>query len=109
MDKLIEAFKQIIHNAIQYTLSEGTIYVSTTLEQGEIIITIQDNGVGITENHLPHIFEVFYRAPEAKSQRGFGLGLTIAQRVIERHMGKIVVQSALEQGSLFKVHLPVRT
>ena len=73
-------------------------------------IEIQDTGVGIAEKDLPHLFDRFYRVDPARSHqntRGTGLGLAIAQVIAENHQGKITVESKLNEGTTFKVNLPV--
>jgi signal transduction histidine kinase len=76
---------------------------------GSARIEIRDSGIGISEKDLPHIFERFYRADQARSREpgGSGLGLAIAQWIVELHGGTIEVQSSLGSGSVFRITLPV--
>jgi signal transduction histidine kinase len=67
-----------------------------------------DTGAGISQADLEHIFERFYRADKARTTRGLGLGLPIARAIVERHQGRIEVESALGRGSTFRVILPLR-
>jgi len=76
---------------------------------GEIHIVVQDTGIGIPEEALPHLFQEFYRAPNAKAieTEGTGLGLSIIKDIIERFGGRITVESKLGEGTTFHVFLPL--
>jgi len=75
---------------------------------GLIEITMSDTGIGIASTDLPHIFDEFYRAPNAKSYKigGTGVGLAIVKEIVEAHLGNLKVQSELGKGSTFTVFLP---
>lgn len=81
--------------------------MSAGCTEENIWINVRDTGIGISADDLPHIFETFWRHDEAHSTPGFGLGLPIAKRIIERHGGSITVESQLGLGSTFSVTLPV--
>jgi two-component system sensor histidine kinase/response regulator len=105
---LVEALVNVIGNAVKYTPMGGQINVKAREEEGKILIAIQDNGVGIADEDLPHIFDDFYvgtKKPE--SERRSGVGLAITKRIIEAHDGTITVDSELGQGSTFVIQLPV--
>ncbi|MBC7871172.1 MAG: PAS domain S-box protein [Chitinophagaceae bacterium] len=112
-DELIRATRQLIINALNYT-KEGSVTIRTYHHdregKTEAIIEVEDTGIGIAQEDLPHIFELFYRAdPNRNSdQGGMGLGLGIAQRIIETHHGTIEVESVPGQGSTFRIHLPLQ-
>ena len=73
----------------------------------ENVIEVKDTGIGIDSEDLPHIFEQFYRADQARSaEGGTGLGLAIAKKIVEMQGGKLTVESVVGQGSSFKVYLP---
>lgn len=100
------AITNIVENAIVYTPPEGKVHVQLSVtSKGIIIITVKDTGIGISSEHLPHIFEHFYRADKARtiSEAGNGLGLTIAQQIIELHHGTISVRSEPKQGTEVKI------
>ncbi|MFQ3584983.1 MAG: HAMP domain-containing sensor histidine kinase, partial [Cyanobacteriota bacterium] len=96
---LRQALDNILRNAERYCRSEVTL----TLTLHPLMITIADDGCGIPAEHLPYIFEPFYRVG---SGDGFGLGLAIAKQVVEAHGGRISVSSSLHQGTVFRVILP---
>ena len=108
-------FRRVVHNlvsnAIQNTPPDGLIEVSTGVEGGKIVFAVRDTGIGISESDLPHLFDLFYRADKARNADtgGAGLGLTIVKRIVERHGGRIEIESALGAGSTFRVVLPTAT
>ncbi len=106
--KLAHALAHLVENAICYTHDGGTIRVRVMTENNHLVVEVEDNGIGISEKALPHIFEAFYREDTARNlQTGrTGLGLAIASKIIRNHKGWIDVQSAPKEGSLFRVFLP---
>ena len=103
------ALMKLLDNAIAFTSEGGSITVRTERHADQVIISVQDTGIGIPASDLPHIFERFYRADLARSTAtgGHGLGLPIAQRIIHAHGGSIQVESAIGQGSVFSIQLPI--
>lgn len=99
----------IIENAIVYTPVGGHIKVMTMLSNDEVVIQIEDTGIGINSKDLPHIFDRFYRADRSRNTEtgGTGLGLSIAKKVVELHEGRIEVNSEVGEGSVFKIFVPV--
>jgi signal transduction histidine kinase len=97
----------LLDNAIKYTPSEGRVNVSIDANsEQKIAITVNDSGIGISKEDLPHIFERFYRCDPSRSQAGIGLGLSFARTVARVHGGDIAVTSIPHQGSTFTVTLP---
>jgi heavy metal sensor kinase len=97
----------LVDNAMKYSGPEGRIEVRLLAEQGETVLEVQDDGPGISPEHLPHIFERFYRADPARTAgEGAGLGLAIAQAIVEAHRGRIEVRSRPGQGTLARVTIP---
>jgi signal transduction histidine kinase len=106
-DYLTQLFLILLDNAFKYTPAGGTVTVSAAVGEETVAVTVADTGIGIAATDLPHVFERFYRAANARVQGGMGLGLAIAQRVAEQHGGQIVVKSELGRGSRFTVSLPL--
>lgn len=108
-DKLSELFVILLDNAVKYSPNDTQIKVIAKKTKGQVIIKVIDQGKGIEEKDLAHIFERFYRADSARShtdEGGYGLGLAIAKKIVEEHKGKILVKSIFDKGSEFKIILP---
>jgi len=107
--RLQQLFLNLLANAIRYTPSGGSISVSAVRQGETAVIAVRDTGIGISEEHLPHIFERFYRVDEARSRAdgGAGLGLSICQHIVQVHDGRIEVESRVGEGSTFTVFLPL--
>lgn len=99
----------LIDNALRYTPPGGTVSIGLHSDGQEATITVRDNGPGIAPEHLPHIFERFYRADSARARDsgGTGLGLAIVKEIVEAHGGRIEVESVCGVGSCFAIRLPV--
>ncbi len=98
----------LIDNAIRYTPSGGSVTASVVTEGETVLLTVADTGIGIAPEHLPHVFERFYRADAARQRgQGSGLGLSICRQIVEEHGGTIDVESAEGEGTRFLVRLPV--
>jgi len=104
-------FLILIDNAVKYTPPGGKVEVVLGRGDGFAMGQVKDDGVGIPEADLPHVFERFYRADKARSrgQGGAGLGLAIGRWIVEAHHGKISAESEVEKGSIFRVELPLAT
>ena len=109
-DDLYRMVENLIENAINYTPDTGCIRIRTEMQANQIYLTVQDSGIGISEEDIPRIFERFYRADKARSTStgGTGLGLPIVKRVIEMQGGKITVNSKPGRGSVFTITLPLK-
>jgi two-component system sensor histidine kinase/response regulator len=110
-DHIKAIWTHLLSNAIRYTPEGGRIALSlqTDQEQGQVIGTVSDTGIGIAVGHIPRIFEDFYRTEEAKAMQetGTGLGLPIVQQVAEMYGGTVEVESAVGRGSTFRFILPL--
>ena len=102
-------FNNLLSNAIKYTPGGGRVVVRLNLEAGQARVEVSDTGIGIPEDSLDHLFEEFFRAPNAKAQvkEGTGLGLAITRDLVTRYGGQISAQSKLGQGTTFVVTLPL--
>lgn len=98
----------IVSNAIKYTPDGGDIRLRLADRGNTVEIAVSDNGVGIPEEDIPHLFERFYRVEKARSsdKGGTGLGLAIAREFAEAHGGTISVESRVSEGTTFTVTLP---
>lgn len=106
---LVEACVILLENAVKYSQEKSSITVSSKKTRHTVLITVQDQGIGIKAEDLPHIFERFYRADKARGHEGFGLGLSIAKKTIETHKGSIKVKSMVGKGTTFFLSLPLQT
>ena len=98
----------LIGNSIRYGRERGKVVVRASLTQTQCTFTVSDDGIGIQEDQLPHIFERFYRADPARDRSGFGLGLSIVQWIVSLHNGQITAHSTYGQGTLVTVALPTQ-
>lgn len=108
---LVSLTKILLDNAIKYSRVESEVKVLGQPTDGQVLLAISDQGIGIKEDELPHIFERFYRADTSRSSQnvaGYGLGLAIAKKIVDNHHGKIEVESTPDKGSTFNVHLPTK-
>ncbi len=110
-DRLRQALQNLVGNALRYTPSGGSIQISLSMiKPGQIGIAVSDTGIGIDPEHLAHIFDRFYRPDTSRNRQlpGAGLGLSIAQAIVQAHGGQIKAESAgSSQGSTFTIKLPV--
>ncbi|WP_028550102.1 sensor histidine kinase [Paenibacillus sp. UNC451MF] len=107
---MVQVWLNLITNAIKFSHTGGTLRINAAVER-EILVEISDTGMGISEDELPHIFDRFYKADQARNRTrsGSGLGLSIARKIVELHGGSIQVRSRLGEGSTFIVRLPLLT
>ena len=107
-DALRRLFLILLDNAVKYTPAGGSMAVAVGAEDGHVVGTVRDTGIGIAPEHLPHVFDRFYRADRARSRTdgGAGLGLAIGRWIAEIHGGRLRVDSEPQRGSSFHVDLP---
>jgi PAS domain S-box-containing protein len=105
--QLHQAFAELLANAREYTPAGGQVTVSTARHTNTAVVTITDTGIGITDDDMPQIFNNFYRADRARTERHAGMGLPIVQKIINMHQGVIDVTSVPGKGSTFAVRLPI--
>jgi len=108
---LIKLFVIFLENAIKYSPEGRTVNLTAALKKNRVVITIQDQGIGIRASEIPYIFNRFYRADASRSKNqapGYGLGLSIAKSIIDIHDGKVDVASEPDKGTTFTLALPLK-
>lgn len=107
--RLQQIVSNLINNAVKFTNNDGLIVVRSEMIEKEIFISVSDNGIGITKEILPHIFERFSQADASTTRKygGVGIGLTLVKKLVEMHGGKITVESEIGKGSTFSLILPL--
>ena len=109
-ERLTQVVVNLVSNAIKYSPEGSEIQLRLHSDETHAFIEVQDYGKGISDKQLPHIFDTFYRTPDAQasSQFGLGLGLSICKDIVERHGGRIWCESKFGKGSTFYVELPLK-
>jgi len=100
-----------LDNAVKYTPKGGKVAISTQVDKKYASIKIKDTGIGISKQNIPHIFDRFYRVNQSRSKNnapGFGLGLSLAKRIIETHKGSVEIVSRVGKGTAFIIKLPLK-
>jgi signal transduction histidine kinase len=108
-DRMQQVLHNLLENAIRYTGEEGRVRVRLSATREEATIEVVDSGIGIPARDIPHVFERFYRSDRARRAYpgGSGLGLSIARWIVDAHKGRVEVESVLDQGTTFRVKLPL--
>ena len=102
---LFSAIKNIVVNSCKYS-NDNAAKVSLEVDSGFVQIVVSDNGIGIPAEEVSNIFQPFYRVSNNVKSEGFGLGLSLSQRIIKIHKGLIEVQSQVNEGTKFIIYLP---
>ena len=107
-DDMYQIIFNLVENAIKYNVEKGKVYVNLCRLADDVVLTVEDTGIGIPEESLSHIFERFYRVDKARSRQagGSGLGLSIVHDLVKRNYGEIHVEAREETGSRFVVQFP---
>ncbi len=107
-DRVAQVITNLLTNAIRYNHEGGEVTVAVQLSGSECVLSVADTGIGIPEEHLPHLFERFFRVDAARSRKdgGVGLGLAICKSIVDAHGGQITVTSVVDRGTRFEVRLP---
>lgn len=108
-DKIAQVLTNLINNAVKYSPLNSTVYVACVNRKGMAHISVQDEGMGISQQDLPKVFVRYYRVNNDSNQTisGFGIGLYLCAEIIKRHEGNIWAESELQKGSTFHFTLPV--
>jgi signal transduction histidine kinase len=107
-DAFQNVISKLIHNSIKFTEPGGRVVVAARLDGGEVVVTVEDTGIGIPEAFLPDAFRPFTQAStgDDREYEGSGLGLAVAQRLVDRMQGSISIDSAVGTGTCVTVRLP---
>ena len=107
--EILSVLTNLVNNAVKYTPHGGYIAVTYQVTDGQLCLTVADNGIGIGAQHLPRLTERFYRVDASRSSAsgGTGLGLAIVNRIMERHKGSLDIISEEGQGSCFTCTFPL--
>lgn len=106
-EALQQVMMNVISNALNFTLAGGSVRVAVSCREGSVTISVQDTGIGIAKEDLPHVFERLYRTDRAREQNGgTGLGLSIAEEIVHKHNGTINLESELDKGTTVTVIFP---
>jgi two-component system phosphate regulon sensor histidine kinase PhoR len=107
-DELVQLFQNLIHNAVKYGREAGTVEVTLGRRDGQVFAAVRDEGEGIEAGAIPRLTERFYRVDVRRSRErgGTGLGLAIVKHIVNRHQGRLTIESVKGQGSTFTVFLP---
>jgi len=107
-DELAQLFQNLIHNAIKYGREQGRVIVTLGVQDGQVFAAVKDEGEGIAPSAIPRLTERFYRVDVKRSRErgGTGLGLAIVKHIVNRHQGRLSIESKLGEGSVFTVFLP---
>ncbi|OJG47004.1 hypothetical protein RV04_GL000251 [Enterococcus hermanniensis] len=103
---LYQVWLNLMDNAIKYSHEDGNIHIHLTQKEQGVVVTISDEGIGMSEEVTNRIFDKFYQSDTSRKQKGNGLGLALAKQIIELHQGTIEVNSSPDKGSQFKLFLP---
>jgi signal transduction histidine kinase len=106
--RLRQVLDNLLSNALKYTPAGGQVSIRLGEQDGRVWVEVQDSGIGIPKESIPHLYEKFYRVPRPETDEipGTGLGLTIVKAIVEQHQGTLTVESELGQGSRFCFSLP---
>lgn len=109
INQLSQVVHNLIENAIKYAGIGKTVEINGSMQDGMAILAVRDHGPGIAVHHVPRLTERFYRvsAQDSRNRGGTGLGLAIVKHILNRHRGKLHIESVLGAGSIFAVHLPL--
>jgi signal transduction histidine kinase len=105
--ELGRVFYNILNNALTYTEEGGSVFIHSMTDKHTVTIAFKDTGVGIAKDVLSKIFDPFFRADESRNTHGAGLGLTLAQKIVENHHGFIRVESEVGKGTEVSITLPL--
>lgn len=107
--QLKEVFVTLLDNAVKYGKDNTTVRITALKNDSSVVIKVADEGIGIPEQDLPHIFERFYRVDHSRNKvkaEGYGLGLSVAESIVKAHGGTIMAESVVDTGTTITIELP---
>jgi len=107
-NRMRQVLANLIDNAVKYTAAGGRVEIAAHRDNGDVVVTVSDTGVGIPPDELPRIWDRLYRGDKSRSTRGLGLGLSLVKAIVAAHGGKVGAQSSPGEGATFEVRLPVQ-
>lgn len=108
-EHLDKVFANLLSNALKFTAAGGDVLLRLEVVQHQAVVSVRDTGTGISEEHLPHVFERFFQGQKSEMQPGTGIGLSLAWQIAELHEATLEVSSTVGVGSTFTVRLPLET
>ena len=106
-NKLSQILVNLLQNSVKFTPNNGLILIRSMVANKQVFVYVEDNGSGIAPEHLPHVFERFYKVDRARRDGGSGLGLAIVKHLVQAHGGDVDVTSEEGEGSVFSFTLPL--
>jgi len=106
-EKLTQVFVNLVENSLKFTPANGSISIRARAEDGHVQVQLRDTGIGVAPQHLPHLFERFYKVDRSRRDSGTGLGLAIVKQLVEAHGGRISVESREGEGCSFTFTVPL--
>jgi light-regulated signal transduction histidine kinase (bacteriophytochrome) len=106
--QMIQLMQNLLDNAVKFSTRQPRVRIRGACENGETVIDVCDNGIGMAEEHIQRAFRIFQRLNRPEEYSGTGIGLAVCKRIMERHGGHIEVESQPGEGTTFRLHFPTK-
>ena len=100
--------QNLVENAVKFSHGQGQVDVDTGEVEQQVYVRVEDHGIGVKPENKENIFRRFYKCDESRNAEGFGLGLALSAKIVEKHKGRITLESIYGEGSVFTLYLPKR-